>query len=83
MSECVRTDARHTCEVVEAVVLEDLVQDAQKLPHLGRDGLTGEAKRQRQDLLVELCRGHERTEYRICTHIHNTWCIMSARVKEV
>lgn len=36
---------RHTCEVVEAVVLEDLVQDAEKLPHLGGDGLTGEAER--------------------------------------
>ena len=52
---------RHTCEVVEAVVLEDLVQDAQELPHLGGDGLTGEAERQRQDLLIELCGGQEET----------------------
>lgn len=44
---------RGTCEVVEAVVLEDFVQDAQQLPHLGGDGLTGEAERQRQDLLVK------------------------------
>lgn len=79
MSECVRIDVRHTCEVVEAVVLEDLVQNAQKLPHLGGDGLTGEAKRQRQDLLVELCRGHERTltESHTRSHSHNTWCIAS------
>lgn len=33
-----------TCEVVKAVMLEDLIQDAKKLPHLGGDSLTGEAK---------------------------------------
>lgn len=52
---------RHTCEVVKAVMLEDLIQDAEKLPHLGRDGLTGEAECQRQDLLIELCGGREGT----------------------
>ena len=47
---CVRV----TGEVVEAVVLEHLEQDAQQLPHLGGDALAGEAEGQRQDLLVEL-----------------------------
>ena len=61
MDEYVHIHMRHTCEIVKAVVLEDLVQDAQKLPHLRGDGLTGEAERQRQDLLIELCSGEETT----------------------
>lgn len=36
-------------------MLKDLVQDAEELPHLRGDGLAGEAKGQRQDLLIELC----------------------------
>lgn len=52
---CVEEVSDHqTCEVIEAVVLKDLVQDAEELPHLRGDGLTGEAKGQRQDLLVKL-----------------------------
>lgn len=47
MSNSMCIHARQTCEVIEAVVLEDLVEDAQKLPHLGGDGLTGEAECQR------------------------------------
>lgn len=40
-------------------MLKDLVQNAQQLPHLGRDGLTGQAKRQGQDLLIKLCSRQE------------------------
>lgn len=45
---------QQTCKIVKAVMLEDLVQDPQELPHLGGDGLTREAKGQRQDLFIEL-----------------------------
>lgn len=47
LAVCVCNHVRRTCEVVEAVMLKDLVQDAQQLPHLGGDGLTCEAERQR------------------------------------
>lgn len=41
-------------------MLEDLVQDPEELPHLGGDGLTREAKGQRQDLFIELYQGQKR-----------------------
>lgn len=52
----VYTNVGATCEVVKAVMLQHLVQDAKKLPHLRGDGLTSEAERQRQNLLIELCK---------------------------
>lgn len=50
---------KHTCKIVKAVMLEDLVQDSKELPHLGGDGLTRETKGQRQDLFIELYRGQK------------------------
>lgn len=48
-------------------MLEDFVQDPEELPHLGGDGLTREAKGQRQDLFIELYRGQKRFTF---THIN-------------
>lgn len=52
-------------------MLEDLIQDAKKLPHLGGNGLTGEAECQWQDLFIELCRG-QRGRSVNGTHVHTT-----------
>lgn len=46
-------------------MLEDLVKDSKELPHLRGDGLTCEAKGQRQDLFIELCR-----DKKSCSHTH-------------